>query len=245
VASVTYLLLFVVLGYFAYMKLVVQPKQVAAANETYANMVATDVATRLGLEVVEGDPNINLMMLHYGHVTAEATEVKDGTGWTATTTDVKKVGVTLRGTPNGRSQEFTYWLESEHVRLTKQWTRTLHFALRTQVNASFPQFEVALRSPNALLKPKLHFALGAAPTGIPTVDAALVVYASDPKIAQILAPHLIPFIGHTYVHIVGDGQRLMLLADQATSSYATYFLEANAKLHNDLAADLERVALAA
>jgi len=37
----------------------------------------------------------------------------------------------------------------------------------------------------------------------------------------------------------------MLLADQATSSYATYFLEANAKLHNDLAADLERVAQAA
>lgn len=235
---------FAFVAYFAYVKLVVEPKKVAAANETYKNMIASDVASRLGLGVVEGDPSMNLMMLHHGHVNADMKPVEGDQGFWDAHSKSKTTGVAMRGAPNGRNQEFVYRLETEGDYKGRIVKTTIHFALTTQVNSTFPPFEVVLAAPNTLLKPKLHYAFPTHPTGVPQVDAKLRVHTQDPRVAQLLGPLLVPFVDHTYVHVVGTGDRILLLADHTTSSYATYFLDANAKLHHDAAATFENFARA-
>ncbi len=238
-------LIFVAIAAYMIYALVQRGKATAAANETFAHMGARDVAARLGLSVVGGDPELNLMMLYHAHMTSDTTKRSD-TGIFGTSVTGKSHGVTLEGTPNGRKQSFHYALDTEFAmaNLGGRGSRrqTLRYALMTDVNAPFPEFEVVLRAPNTHLKAKQVFAHPAHPTGVPEVDAALIVYSTDARLAQLIGPLLVPLIGHNFVQVVGRGQRLEMLADHATSSYATYYLEDNAKLHHVLADAIERFA---
>lgn len=241
-ASAYVLILIVVVGYLLYARFA-RGSAIAAANATYADMLARDVASRLGLQVVEGSPEQNLMMLHHTHVTTDMEQRRDG-GLLGTNVEGKSSGVRLEGMPHGRRQTFVYALDSELERQNVvgggTYTRALRFALTTEVKATFPEFEVVLRAPNAALRPTQAFALPAQQTGLPAIDAALLVTTNDPAFARVLGPLLAPLTGHTYVHLVGRDQRLELLANHATSSYATYFLEDNAKVHHAIADAIER-----
>lgn len=216
------------------------------AKVAYAHMGASDIAARLGLDVTAGDGALNVMMLHHDHITADAELTKKG-GFFEDDVHHKRHGVTLSGRPQGRAQSFDYWLDTVvesagTLHRRSRWTRTLTFALATAVRAPFPDFEVVLRHPNGLLAPKRVTSLPAQGTGVPAVDAAFVVYTNDARVAVLIGPLLVGLASHTFVHVVGRAQRLELLSGHEHSSYASYYLEENARLHHAIADAIERFA---
>lgn len=232
----------VIAGVLAYFFLVHRPRLQAAtdvARTDSANLVASAIASRFGLSVVEGDPSTNLMLAYHDHLQTDAKPTGED-GFFVAADRVKRTGVTLRGAPNGRDTEVRYWIETkiEPGIAVTQYTRTLDFRVATQMPHVIPDFEIVLRRPSALLAAKRRLALPEQRTGDETVDGALTVTTQSPDFARHLAPLLRPFVGHTYVHILGCGGSVALLSSHETSSYAAYFLDDNLRFQHALADSL-------
>lgn len=152
------------------------------------------MAQRLGLQVIQGDPSINLYYL-------------------AQPNRNYKRNIQLVGAPYGREVKWdlTDGTRSQDFLVVVKVTTTWGCFLVAKVGAYVPDFDVKLRSPNQYLVPDASLPhLPEALTGDPSIDAAYRVAIADPRYAPSLVPAIKALAGELYVHIVGQGGVVMI-----------------------------------
>ncbi len=198
------ILAFVVIGVMA----VLRKRQMAKADETYAQYRAARLAERLGLRLVEGDPDYNLFI-------RQASAAGD-----AKVTDyrAKHIEVRMEGESGGLPAQlaYIYRVEQEtHGRTVKRktWDRC---SLSVRTRQPFPPFEVASRKPpiGTIVREQ---DLPEASTGVAAVDGAYVVATHEPGMAQLLGQvlHGYQTFANAGVHLVGDGQMVTFVMHEA------------------------------
>lgn len=200
-------------------------------DQQNANYRAGQIAQRLGLRLVEGDPNFNIFIRQAN------VDVLRGP------TDQKPVDIKIhmQGEAQGVPLEFVYAyrVEKQTGITTITWRTWFDCRMTVHVKRPFPAFEVVSRStpigPIAQTQP-----LAQNPTGNPQVDAAYLVATQEPGMAQWLGqvlPNFAVFV-NAGVHLVGDGQRVsyVLQQDKAPlAASALYYAETMSSLLADLA----------
>ncbi len=194
---VVYIMPVVALALFFFMRARMKHTLVKGEAENAASR-AGEMAKRIGLSVVEGDPNLNLMYAHSQILAGQTKEAK----------------VRLAGNPSGRNGEVRYYERMEAKAEFSGTTITTYFDghVGVEVRAPFPEFEVVLRSPPSWVgTPKLKVSAPAVPFGDATLDQRYVLRTVDARIGPVIAPALANLAAHQYVHIFGQGNQLTFL----------------------------------
>ena len=172
-----------------------QKKRMGEFKAANADKNLGSVAARLGMTVVEGDPNLNLLLFQQP---AGDFERK----------------IRLAGQPYGRPTSFLLFdgKKTNDYVIVRKITQSFGCFLEAQTNVTFPAFEVVLRNPHQYLPPALEFAdrpeLREVTTGNPQLDARFVIRSIDPRVGPALIPALSVVREHQYVHFAGDGSRV-------------------------------------
>jgi hypothetical protein len=167
------------------------------------------MAQRLGLQVIQGDPSINLYYLAQPNRNYQR-------------------NIQLVGAPYGREirWDLTDGTRSQDFLVIVKVTTTWGCFLVARVAAHFPDFEVKLRNPNQYLVPETSLPhLPEAPTGEPSIDAAYRVAIADPRYAPSLVPAIQALAGQLYVHIIGQGGVVMIPITRFGLSYFVHAAE--------------------
>lgn len=163
--------------------------------EDNADKCVGAIANRLGMQVVEGDPNQNLLIFQEPMGNFERT-------FRAT------------GAPYGRPTEF--WVVDGRKKrdFIVATHTTLTYGSRLEVPTTAGRvFEVLLRTPNKYLviAPEYeHSPLSEISIGVPTLDQLFVVRSQDPSVGAALVGALTLLATHHYVHLACDGQKLWI-----------------------------------
>jgi hypothetical protein len=187
----------------AFVAIMLYRRKVVAArrDQQYISYRAGELASRLGLQVVEGDPSFNLFIARANAEIARGP--RDGRP--------VRVRVRLTGSRDGAPLELIYDLRWEReTGVTKTtWRKWLDCRLIVEAREAFPDFEVrshqAQPGPIAAIR-----ALPPASTGDPAVDQAYAVATREPRLAGLLGRHLSGFdlLGAAGVHVVGEGRTI-------------------------------------
>jgi len=165
------------------------------------------LASRIGLTVVEGDPNLNLLYFQQPSGNYQRQ-------------------ISLAGRPYGRDVEF--WVRDgkktkEYIVATKTtWTYGSRLELAVP---SAPQFEVVLRNPNQYLVVSPDYddpPLPEVSTGVSQLDELFIVRATQPTVGPALVGALQLLATHHYVHMAGGSQRIWMKIERmglATFAY--------------------------
>ena len=182
------------------------------------------VAERLGLALVDGDPDLNLYYFQQP------------------SSDFRRRAV-CEGRPYGRPARLLLVDgQSTEERLFSR-VRTVSFGcfLEVACPVQLPPFEVSLRAPNEHLVPPVFLddvpGLRDVATGDPTLDATLRVVSTEPRIGPLLAPALRLLAGQPYVHLAG-------ITGTLTISYGRYALPYLAQAPEEQLLALETAACA-
>lgn len=196
-----------------------------------ANARAGELAARMGLQLIEGDPMTNLM---YARAIAQKS---DGS--------VPEVKVRMVGSPGGRATEVNYY---ERVDVDAGFTSTtvtswITASVSVEVRSPFPEFEVLLKDLGgyaAEVKPKL-----AAPPHAPSDPGAakLVVKTHDARVVPVITESLKNMAAWGFVHVHGDGSRLTFHCTRLTATYLGIADQIHFAL-DEMAAALENAAAA-
>jgi hypothetical protein len=155
------------------------------------------LATRMGLQVVEGDPTLNLLYF------------QQPSG------DFKR-SLSAQGSPYGRPVRFTLvdGQKTNEYLVARKITSSFGCFLEVELQASVPPFELSLREPNQYLVPNLEFAerpeLATVVHPDPELERAFVIRAADARWAQALTPALKLLSTQQMVHLAGEGQRVWM-----------------------------------
>jgi len=206
-----YVLIFPALavGYMFYMRSR-HKQQTVQFDQQYSNYRAGELATRLGLQLVKGDPNFNFMVTH-----ANASVARGATDKQAVHVDIE-----LSGQPFGAPLSLTYLNRQERETGFSSTTYKTWFDCRMAATTRqpFPPFEVTSRKTpvGAIVKQQT---LPEVRTGNPAVDAEFAVMTHEPALAQLLGQVLPEFVAlaSAGVHLVGDGQRVSFIMNQTTA----------------------------
>jgi len=212
--------------------MLIQRKKAAATyDQQFSNFRAGELARRLGLNLIEGDPNFNLF------IRQASVDVMRGP------TDKNPVNIQIRmqGEPHGVPIELTYLyrVEKKTGISTITWSTWFDCRMTAFSKQPFPVFEVISRATPAG-SIALTQALAPVSTGNPSVDASYSVGTREPAVAQILGQALPNFstFATAGVHLVGDGNRISYVMQQDTAPLvgsALYYAEAMATQLSDLA----------
>jgi hypothetical protein len=195
------------------------------ADQRYRDLRVADLAQRLGLRIVEGDPALNMMQAHTKHNMRMA---KDKAGFMRSS---KQTKVVLEGAPYGRPTRFLfhrYTAVAERV-VVQVVSGAFDCRLSLQVPVDLPPFEIVSRSGLGRrymgIKAKAEWGLPPQPFGDADLDAKLALSSPDPRIGSYLAPVVGPLAGHRYVHIQGHRGVIESVASQeaTASNDAGYF----------------------
>jgi hypothetical protein len=202
---IVYLMVPLVLGLFLY-----QRRRMATTLAANTDKTLGVIASRLGMRVVEGDPNINLLYF------------QQPSG------DFKR-SFRAEGQPYGRLARLTIvdgQKTNEYV-VAKKITHTFGCFLEVTLGLRVHAFELSLRSPNQYLVPNLEFAerpeLQTVSLGDPLLDQTFVVRSVDPQLPARLVPALKLLSTQQVVHMIGEGDRIWLSFSRfglASLSYA-------------------------
>lgn len=219
----------IAVAYTLYQRRAVPKKQ----DAQFANFRAGELAQRLGLRLIEGDPAFNLF-IRYANV-----DVMRGPS------DKKPVHVSVRmqGEPQGLPLELVYLYrveqETDYMSNTVTWRTWFDCRMIVHARQPFPPFEVVSRTtpwgPIAQVQP-----LTPASTGNPSIDATYAVATPERGVAQLLGQVLVNFgtFATAGVHLVGDGRSVAYVMKQDKPPIvgsALYFAEAMSALLSDLA----------
>ncbi len=207
-------------------------KQAAQSHDQqFSNYRAGELAQRLGLQLVAGDPNFNLFIRQAN------VDVARGPS------DSKPVHVEVRmqGAPQGVPLElvYLYRVERESGIATVTWRTWFDCRMSAQVARPFPPFELLSRS--APLGPIAQTqALAPQPTGEPSADATYLVATAEPGVARLLGQIASGFatFANSGVHLVGDGQQVSFVMKQDKApllANALYYAEIMSAQLSDLA----------
>ena len=206
-----YVLIFPALavGYMFYMRSR-HKQQTVQFDQQYSNYRAGELATRLGLQLIKGDPSFNFMVTHANAAVARG----------ATDSQAVHIDIELRGEPFGAPLSLIYLHRQERDTGLTTTTYKTWFDCRmvVMVKQPFPPFEVTSRTTptGTIVKQQT---LPELPTGNPAVDAEYSVTTQEPALAQLLGQILPEFVafGSAGVHLVGDGQRVSFIMNQTTT----------------------------
>jgi len=206
-----YVLIFPALavGYMFFMRSR-QKQKTAEFDQQYANYRAGELAQRLGLQLIKGDPAFNFMVTHANEAIARG----------ATDKQAVHIDIELSGTPFGAPLSLVYLNRQERETGVAQTTYKTWFDCRMIATAKqpFPPFEVTSRRPpmGAIVKQQ---AFPEMKTGNPAVDAEFQVTTQEPGLAQLLGQVLPEFVALSSagVHLVGDGQRVSFVMSQTAA----------------------------
>jgi hypothetical protein len=196
------------IGFAAFGWMMYRQKTMGATHDVqHSNFRASELASRLGLTLVKGDPAFNLFIAY-----ADA-GVRKGP------TDDKPVDVDvlLQGQPQGVPIEVVYYNRIEQATeknmigqirsiKTKTWF-DCHMAVSTRT--SFPAFEVLSNKPpiGAIAQ---QTTLPHQSSGNAAVDAKFAIKTNEPGLAQLLGEHLTKFstFDTAGVHLVGADNKI-------------------------------------
>jgi len=194
-------------------------------DQRYHDLRVGELAQRLGLRIVEGDPALNMMQAHTKHNMRMA---KDKAGFMRSSKETK---VVLEGAPYGRPTRFLfhrYTAVAERV-VVQVVSGSFDCRLSLQVPADLPPFEIVSRSGLGRrymgIKAKAEWGLAPQSFGDADLDAKLALSSPDPRIGPFLAEVVRSLAGHRYVHIQGHRGVIESLAsqDDTASNDAGYF----------------------
>jgi hypothetical protein len=182
-----------------------------SSADATASMRAGEVAAKLGMTLVQGDPSF--------HFFADATPSMGAAGVLLSGTPFPYQGPTTEiraeGAIAGRATELYFHAKATAgVRLPGvgrdiEVERTCRLSLTPR--APVPDFELVLRRPNAGAEPqRVHPALPEVALGDARLDHRYALFASQPHIATRLARAASVFDDETYVHVVGEGGRVSM-----------------------------------
>ena len=208
--SVYTIVFLVVIGLFFGGAMLWRQKMVRSAETQYANAALGVLAQRLGLGIVAGDPNFNIVVWENS-----APQVSNLNPLPHQVFDYR---LEAQGTPQGRPCRFSFVAQrhaSAKVPVTgRTITDTYACVLEVQVQAQLPYFELTTVSQNAYLQAD---AVHASRTDMqqcpgafqnPAYDAAFSLTSNDPRVAQLLARALPLLSGINWIHLVGEPGRL-------------------------------------
>jgi hypothetical protein len=176
-----------------------------------SSMRAGEVATKLGMTLVQGDASF--------HLFADATPSMGAAGALLSGTPFPYQGpaseIVARGAVEGRPTELYFYARATAgVRLPGlgrdiEVERTCRLSLVPR--AHVPDFELVLRNPGPGAEAeRVHPGLPASHLGDPRLDDRYQLYASTPELAARLARVAPVFDDQTYVHIAGEGGRVTM-----------------------------------
>ncbi|MBV1857711.1 MAG: hypothetical protein KUG77_04805 [Nannocystaceae bacterium] len=192
---------------------------------------AGELAQTMGLQLIEGDPMLNLRLaVHASHQKSNNEETR----------------VVLEGAPDGRATRLNYYHRRKSVRdfnktIISTW---ISAEISVAVHAPFPEFEILQRDPGhygSETKPRL--AAAPHPCGDASLDAKLLIKTHDPRISHVLAPVLAVPASWEYVHIHGKDNKISFHATKTTVGYLGIADQIQQVL-NEMARHLETVTTA-
>jgi hypothetical protein len=212
--------------------LVYRKRMMAGQEQQHAQYRVGELARRLGLSVVEGDPSFNLFV-QYAHV--------DGARGPADGRPVH-VQARLSGEPRGRPLElfFLYRLEQESGLVEVTWRTWFECRMSVTAKQEFPPFEVISKKP-PMGPIAMVQALPPVATGNPAVDDSHTVATQEPAMARLLGeviPAFAVFERGSGIHLVGDGRTVSFRMGRDKApllANALYYAE-------DMAAQLDSLA---
>ena len=214
------------LGYMKFMR--------TKLDTQYAHMRAGELVTRLGLQLVEGNPEHNLVTQAVLPSALNLSSAKGFLGQMAATQVGGTVGeFKLRavGQPYGASAELVLYCREDLSPGLNVLTRTTWHDLRLAVTAraQLTPFELQLRTPSPGLEPRRAPdapELPAQAFGDAALDQRYAITTRDPHLPARLASALRalpPTLA--YVHIVGDGDRIALVMTPTSVAAAAMSFE--------------------
>ena len=183
----------------------------------HAHLRAAQLAPRLGLQLVEGDPEFNLAIQS---VQSSVQNVGSAGGFMKQIAKTQLGGtlgefkLKMSGQPYGMPTELVLYCKQDYQPGVIENVTTTWFDLRLSVHAkvSLPPFDLRLRKEATGLE--AHRQGGAQPMplgtfGDPLLDQRYIVEAIDATVPRRIATalgSLAPYL--MYVHIVGEGNRI-------------------------------------
>lgn len=195
--------------------------KIAGYDQQYANYRAGNLAQRLGLTLLQGDPTFNVF------ITQANVDVNRGPK------DKQPLHIELRaaGAPQGVPLEFVYLYRVEQDTGFAQvtWRTWFDCRLTARTKQPFPPFEVITRQP-PVTPIAQTLALPPLPTGNALVDTTYLVTTQEPGMAQVLGELLVGFVTfqNSGVHLIGDGTSVSFVMEQSKSpllANALYYAE--------------------
>jgi hypothetical protein len=208
------------LGYTLFMR-TQHKKKTQDYDQQYANFRAGELAQRLGLQLLKGDPTYNFLVTHANQSVARG----------ATDSKANNIDIEMAVTPLGVPLTFRYLYRVERESGFNSTTYKTWFNCRMVATAkqAFPPFEVTSRN-TPIGRIVREQTLPEAPTHNPAVDAEFQVTTHEPALAQLLGQLLPEFsaFASAGVHLLGDGQQVSYVMNQSTAPLvpsALYFAE--------------------
>ena len=206
---------------------VVGKKMMAATERNYADFRLGDLAQRMGLQIVDGDPSYNMVQAQTTHNMTSG-QATGGRIARFMGDREKETRLRLEGMPYGRPTELVFYSYSKYRDRVAVGivTNDFEYRLSVQVPVEVPAFEIVLRKSGAHgVKAKPEWGLPRQSFGDPDFDAQLTLMSADPRLGPHLAPVVGGLTGHKYVHIQAQGNVISSLAAENATMYATFDLE--------------------
>ncbi|MDQ3340254.1 MAG: hypothetical protein M4D80_34280 [Myxococcota bacterium] len=193
-------------GFMIYMK--------KRLDTQYAHLRAGRIAQRLGMQVVEGDPEHNLATRSVLPSVQNTGSAKGFLKQVAATQIGGKLGefrLRLEGRPYGAETELVLFCREElQVGFSENVTTTwsdLRLTVRSRCNVT--PFELRLKKAMTGLEPRENEApMPVQRFADPALDEKLVLEAYDPQLSRALAVAIAPLTQLAYVHVIGAGNTL-------------------------------------
>ena len=207
--------------------LVVGRGMMAAGDRKFSEYRLGELAPRLGLQLVEGDPSLNLSQAHTKHDMARS-QATGGRLARALGDREKETRIRMDGAPHGYPTRLWFHSYSKfEERIAVGFvTNSFEFRLSVMLPLSVPEFEIVRRRAGTYgLKAKAELSLPKQSFGDRELDSRLTLSSEDPRIGPYLAPAAAHLAAHKYVHIQGGGTGLHSLAEEQATMWAAFELE--------------------
>lgn len=194
-------------------------------NTQYAHMRFGDVATRLGLRLVEGDPTFNLVTMS---MQPSAQNLSSAGGFLQQVA-ATNVGGTLgeikmkaMGDPYGSSTELVLYCRQDfEPGIVQNVTTTYHdLRLTMLLRGSVSPFELRLRNETMHLETRrdcTKVQMPAQSFGAPDLDARFVMECFDSSLPRRIAAAVALLPAHAvYVHVTGEGNAISFVMTPAS-----------------------------
>lgn len=224
------------MGFF----LIFGKKMMQSTEKKYPQFRVDALAQQMGLQLVEGDPAMNMLQASLSHddqdVTPLGGKVRRFMGDQA-----QETRILMRGAPRGRPIEFVYYLYSErNDRVAVVFhKRDFECRLSVQVPVNVPAFEIVGRKAPPGFKPEPEWDLPQQSFGDRNLDSRLRLTSADPRLGPHLAPVAVGLTGHRFVHVQGFKTVIQSICTEEATMYAMMDLlktqEALERLANALA----------